>query len=427
MKAAAIIVLLALSFGGIRHIRLQELHRRVAVSDERAGSTPEGEPVIAADRQRNDARPVDQAASPAIPPGLADRLKDEFDFRNRIRPREPGGNAATTERNLIRGLSMLDQGAVRELIESLDGGGHPAESDPDGLRDYCLTLFGIANPPEALALLEGLLPLANQGDRAANAFNRWALHRPGEAISWFLEIEKKGSILAAEPLLVREMIRVQCRIDPAKAMTRIQGASGDAILRLGESVAKDLRNGREHEQFFAALQTAEHRFPESPSIQEFRSSYVERLTGSLHLWPFEEAVILVNGFRPAEREKLVKSVGGARMLGDPEHWADWVARADLPPDRRHPLTTLVRNWSEKEPGASGEWLDKMPAGTLRDEAVYSYGQALEDADPESAAIRAMTIGDKTRRETLLRNIFIKWRSADPEAAAAFLKERGVGG
>jgi hypothetical protein len=274
--------------------------------------------------------------------------------------------------------------------------------------------------------LEGLPSLPNRGDRAADAFERWALHRPGEAIRWFQEIEEQGSPLAIEPALVREMIRVQCRIDPAKAMTRVRGAGGDVISRLGETVAKDLRNGREHQQFFSALQKAEERFPESTPIQELRGSYVERITESLHLWPFDEAVILVNGFHPAEREKLVKSVGGARMLADPEPWADWVARADMPPDRRHPLVALVKSWSEKDPEAAGDWLDKMPAGALRDEAVFSYGQTVKDADPERAAVVAMTLGDEARRTTLLKNAMILWKASDPDAAAAFSKEMGVG-
>lgn len=425
MKAAAIIVLLALAFGGIRHARLKELHQKVAVPDKRASTTPVAESVPATARPSGENHAVSRAVSPAIPPGLADRLRDEFAIRDRLLPQEPGRNPLAIERTLIRELSTLDQRSARELIEELESGGHPAESDPDGLRDYCLSLFGFANPPEALALLEDLLSLENRGDRAANAFKRWALHRPGEAIAWFLDIEEKGSPLAGEPLLVREMIRIQCRIDPVKAMTRIRGANGDATSRLGETVATDLRNGREHQQFFTALQTAEERFPESTPIQEVRGSYVERLTGSLHLWPFEEAVILVNGFHPAEREKLVKSIGEARMLADPELWADWVAGADLPPDRRHPLVMLVKSWSGKDPGASGDWLDKMPAGALRDETAFSYGQTVTEADPESAAIRAMTIGDEARRTTLLKNALILWRASDPDAAAAFSKEREI--
>jgi hypothetical protein len=424
MKAAVIVALFALSYGGVRHARLKELRQKVAVADQSASRSPGADSAKAAGRPSDDIHSGSQAASSTFSRDLVDRLRVEFAIRSRLQPRAPGSNSVAIERALIRELSMLDQRGARKLIDELQSGADPAETD--GVRDYCLTLFGFANPPEALALLENLLSLVNRGDRAADAFERWALHRPGEAIHWFQKIEEEGSPLAVEPLLVREMIRIQCRIDPAKAMTRIRGANGEAISRLGEIVAKDLRNGREHQQFFSALQTAEERFPDSSAIRGLRSSYVERLTASLHLWPFEEAVILVNGFQPAEREKLVKSVGGARMLADPERWADWVVRADLPPDRRHPLVTLVRNWSEKDPGASGDWLDKLPAGALRDEASFSYGQTVKEVDPESAAIRAMTIGDEPRRRTLLKNAMILWRAADPDAAAAFSKERGIG-
>jgi hypothetical protein len=133
MKAAAIIVLLALSFGGIRHARLKELLQKVVLAEQSASPKPGAESAKATGRPSDEIHPGSQVASSTFSPDLVDRLRVEFAIRNRLQPRAPGSNSLVIERALIRELSMLDQRGARKLIDELQSGADPAETD--GVRD----------------------------------------------------------------------------------------------------------------------------------------------------------------------------------------------------------------------------------------------------------------------------------------------------
>lgn len=73
------------------------------------------------------------------------------------------------------------------------------------------------------------------------------------------------------------------------------------------------------------------------------------------------------------REQLAGSLAVGYAFQNPAQAADWVVQS-LPPGKvfDHAVMEIVGLWAEREPAVARDWVDGLPAGPLRTEAVKSF-------------------------------------------------------
>lgn len=77
-------------------------------------------------------------------------------------------------------------------------------------------------------------------------------------------------------------------------------------------------------------------------------------------------------------------------------------------------------WVESDPAAAARWLDRLPAGAVRDTMVRALSyRALED-DPEGAIAWAATMSKAEERASQISSLAEHWMDNDPTAAAKWI-------
>lgn len=95
--------------------------------------------------------------------------------------------------------------------------------------------------------------------------------------------------------------------------------------------------------------------------------------------------------------------------------------AELP--TAQPAATAFRpvfeKWIERDAPAAAQWLEALPAGRRRDEAVAAFAAVAAARDAEGAGQWVPTIADKTLREQAAESVFRAMEKRDPAAAKAW--------
>ncbi len=166
-----------------------------------------------------------------------------------------------------------------------------------------------------------------------------------------------------------------------------------------------------------------------------------------------EALAWANSLDESVRSSAVTSVVGQLAGEDPnlavKHLGDLNLSQD-DPIYQNSLNNIVSNWAHRDPVSAAEWLDTLPASSVResafgqivdrwaridpvsasewigglnegpgrDQAAHQLVNRIQREDLEMAAAWATSIGDENLRNNALQNVFSQWSRMDPEGAAA---------
>jgi hypothetical protein len=82
---------------------------------------------------------------------------------------------------------------------------------------------------------------------------------------------------------------------------------------------------------------------------------------------------------------------------------------------------VTKEWAKKDAAAAAQAVNNMQEGPLRDTAVTSIVNVLNDSSPPDALAWARSISDGKKRQASTRKIFEAWMSNDPVEAANALQ------
>lgn len=108
---------------------------------------------------------------------------------------------------------------------------------------------------------------------------------------------------------------------------------------------------------------------------------------------------------------------------DPEAAADWLGRnsAKVQP---YAAGSLVSSWLASGKEGSREkvesWVNSLPTGAVRDNAVLTLGNTMTYQDPQGAWSWMEQIENDDLRESALSGVFNNWRYRDAEAAREWI-------
>jgi hypothetical protein len=343
---------------------------------------------------------------------LEDRAPADLDDIDRLEELLAGMGAATV-RTLIDDL--VRSVGEEQLVENLRG------------------LFHQLAPREALAwsMIEDPGPAREHA--VADDFNRWTLADPAAALKWFQEMEAKGDPLASAGRIAEAAFRVRMLEDPAWAVANIERMKlrWPGLLVVEGGGMAGLSAGPEPRQGIAlvdALNAAADKPDASALIRQLRDLSMREMAGGMAIGLFRDAVAVADAsFTPEQKWLVAEAVGLNSNLGAQElpQWGQWIATLDGEPDKNilPPLIRVLRQCASS-PEKYGEpvWLDALPPGPKREEAVACYIQCVAGNEPEVAARWLTRLPDGEKRQNLMDRL-----SGDlpPDALKDFLKQVGA--
>lgn len=89
-------------------------------------------------------------------------------------------------------------------------------------------------------------------------------------------------------------------------------------------------------------------------------------------------------------------------------------------ERTAMVSYLAGQWGRYQPERVASWIQSLPPGSGRDQAISNLGEAWSDANPAQAADFAIKLPAGVVRQNALRQAISKWVMADPDKARTWV-------
>jgi hypothetical protein len=308
---------------------------------------------------------------------------------------------------------------IAALIDQLSNDPRLAGLDAKTITDACREILSEAAPFAWRDYLEAHRDLPDWQRLFDDAVRNCLKADEQLAIQQFEEESARGNRDFATSQVRTSVLLKLATTDPDKMLAMAASpeftADPDALFKLGGFVDDQLKKPEDHHRFLAALRRATEKHPDSPLLQTVRKDYVREMRNLLPMWPFESAQALVDGEFTREEKLLVAEEASHRSdLDDKAKWADWLLGIDpaefdrwiagQPQRFKHPVVELLGAWGRHDAAAASAWLEKMPSGDLRAQAVLEHAWAIADRDPDRAAGYLGELPESKGKQNLVKKI-----------------------
>jgi hypothetical protein len=127
---------------------------------------------------------------------------------------------------------------------------------------------------------------------------------------------------------------------------------------------------------------------------------------------------------PKEAQTMVEQLHNQDPK-DTGKWVEWMADRLPPAGVKEKVGGLVRQWTQNDYRAAGEWLVETPPGDAKNAAVKAYAETVAPYDSQSATQWAITLPPGPDRTEVLRSIHRELAKTEPAAAEAFATRHGI--
>ena len=233
-------------------------------------------------------------------------------------------------------------------------------------------------------------------------------------------------------------------LDKAEADRRLQGmetpiatlrfdtalATGDlpgAVARLGQLSADEQKIRA------ADLAQAAHESGQSRRMIEDISATAEPVV----LETFSRELTTRSGFEntrtqlaaaeltPEKHDLAAAGIASANIGPETPARARWLLES-LKADTPAAVIWFSENWTQVDHKSAGQWLAGLPQGAARDAAIAGFAPQAAKLDGATAVEWALGVSDPALRETTLRSVVRTWTQREPQAAAGYLQQKGIG-
>jgi hypothetical protein len=269
--------------------------------------------------------------------------------------------------------------------------------------------FAAKNPERAAAAATGMNAGVSRNDTITLVANAWANADASSALAW---AEKLPAGAAKESAL--DAIRyVWVRTDPIAASTHIE--------KLPQSRTKNnLIAGVAHawaaRDHTAAIDWAER----LADVSDSETALVNIAESWANRDPQAAAAFALKLPTSESRSQAGAMVASRWARQNPRLAADWTWSTGDAEIRNRGLSEVFEIWAGADPDECGRWLEKLPSGPDRDQAIQAFITTAVMWAPDVASRIALLIeNDSTRRDALDQSV-PRWMEVDENAAMRWL-------
>ncbi len=325
-------------------------------------------------------------------------------------------------------LSSAPVSKLKEICELLEKDFPLDQEDSKMARQAWLGILGMASksdPAWAITKFEQVAaPNKAPVEAMLGTFGMWATQQ-GESMSlsyagalqkWLDAAQADGKIEANNPLVTK--LRSQ--------IATAQGNQSAAVQQLSKLPYLDQQ--RAAIDYAATLQTpdaqrlAMEEFSASLHIQNF-PHFVKKLTDQQG-YEAARQVLDSASLTPEKYDLAAASIAATNIGPETPAKAKWLLESLRSEDTRA-VKEFADQWTHSDYQGAAQWISSLPAGTQRDNAISGFAPVAAKIDGASAVDWTLTITDADQRQSCLSYVVRKWEESDREAAAAYLKGKGL--
>lgn len=431
--ALTVIILAAGSFWGVNEGRtlttLREEHRRVVHEAAMLGvSTDLSKPFVATKatkRQRED--------STRKAKDFAETL---VSFAKEMKEMEKSGkqpDEAMQKRimEMVDGMLSLNGEELKILIAEMRSRTDLDDEMRKNMIGFSIMMLAQQHPQTALAIFTESSDLLEDNPMSthvlSSALTQWAKDQPLEAVEWIKKNSEKHKDLVTDDAK-RAVIAGAARKDFGLAFqlaAEIKMSAQDGSLM--HTMARAATTPEKQAEFLAAIRKQAAGLSDKEEAGKMLQSGVKVLFSQVSEGGYEKTMEWMKSANldPKDNADLMEGLNYHTTKADTGKWLDWISTQSAGGDKPADATrNLVRNWTENDYKAAGEWLAKSPAGPMKETAVVSYLETVAPYDPEVAAQWADTLTGEKKTQAI-RNIHGILTHKDKAAAEDFAKRHGL--
>lgn len=154
--------------------------------------------------------------------------------------------------------------------------------------------------------------------------------------------------------------------------------------------------------------------------ENVQTDAVKGMRGQLKDMSYDEVAKLTTEVTPAAANNLWKISLDQTANKDPEAALQYLPNISES-DRPNSYREIAQSWTKKDPEAASSWIDPLPPGKEKDQAISGMVGELKSKEPDSSTIWASTISDENLRERLVNENAKIWLRRDRAAAEEWIQ------
>lgn len=311
------------------------------------------------------------------------------------------------------------------------------------------------DPRARLNLLAGYARSYGRNAAIGDEFDWWAISDPASALSWASTFPDEK----VRKILEKKGVTELAKKDPKAAASRIQEMiPGMEVTMFGNGFISEFTRGLAAKDPAAAREFAENlpaEFQTYPMIaagcawakkdpvaslewayangqtvdwllalppSKDRDSWLQKALFQDPLRKDAELARRIFDNLPAEQQPRLASgfgrqIAASGQLPDLQTWASWFPDEAI---RARAIGGAMAGAFDKSPARVEAMLGELPAGAIRDQALAALTLGQSYSAPNTAATRAMEIGDATVRYDALDRLMTSWMNRDSKTAEGWL-------
>jgi hypothetical protein len=359
------------------------------------------------------------------------------DFAKTLKEMQTSGqppDEATQKRiiEMMDGLLALNSGELKELIAELNGRQDLDDEMKKGMVSFSIIMLAQQNPEAALAFftessdLLGDHPMSKHALTAA--LSQWAKDQPLAALEW---IQKNAG---KHPDLVNEQTKAAVIAGTADHNIALAlQLIGELKLSIDKSevmnhIAQTATTPERRAELLDALRKQAENTTDKVEGEKLLSKGLQSLFHQVAGTGYDATMAWLESAALTETETA--NIASANLnyhqtKAETGKWLDWLSSQPMEREKSDNTTrNLVRNWTENDYKAAGEWLAQAPAGRLKETATISYLETIAPYESEVAAQWADTLPAEKQKDAMNR-IYQKLKNMDHAAAEEFATKHGL--
>lgn len=428
------VILAAGSFWGVHETRvltkLRETHRLVVQEATALGVSADASKsptqTKATKRQREDSnRKAREFANTLV--AFAREMKEM-----ETSGKQPDGEMQKRIMEIVDGMLSLNAGELKILIADLRDRSELDDEMRKNMIGFSIMMLAQQHPQTALAIFTESSDLLDKDFMGAHvlsaALSQWAKDQPLAALEWIKKNAEKHPDLVTDDAKVA-VITGAAQSDfglafQLAAELKLPAAEGSMLRRMIDSANTPERQG----EFLAALRKQAANTTDKEQAGKLMQSGLGGLFSKVAESGFDKTMAWMESanLSAAESADMADRLNYHSTKADTGKWLDWMASQGVDSEKSRIRTqNLVRQWTQNDYKAAGEWLAKSPAGPPKETATMAYLETVAPYNPEVAEQWAQTLTAKGRPEAM-RSIHNALKQKDPAAAEEFAKRHGIG-
>jgi hypothetical protein len=345
-----------------------------------------------------------------------------------------GGDEAEMQKRIadfMDSMFSLSAAQLKIAIEEFRNSTELSDDMRSGIIMFAIMTLAEDHPATALTMLTEAGDLADNKMMSehllSSSLANWAEKDPSAAMEWVRENGAKYPDLVTDDVKA-SLVKGAGEYDMSLAFGLISELGMESPQEALNELASPAKSPSERteyvnllREFIKTSEGTDQNLSASESISELVSGLVKDGFDSGSAWMSEN-------LSPAEMSDLANRIGHTSKSADKGNWINWMGE-NLPEKKRESnVRSIVRNWTNQDYSAAGEWLASQPAGETKTAAISGYVGAISKYEPQTAVDWALTMPEGKAQQEALKTIHKNWPRSDAEQKAArkaFAKKYGI--